>query len=140
MHDCACNVHDMPDGELLAAVNVLRAREREAAGALIAALAEVDRRGLYLSEGYSSLYLYCVNRLGFSEFEAYNRMLVARLIPAYPTVLDRLTDGRVTLTAITLVARHLTEDNQHELLDAVSHKTKREVMELLAERYPQPDV
>jgi len=36
--------------------------------------------------------------------------------------------------------RHLTRENHQELLAAASGKKKREVEELLARRYPQPDV
>lgn len=44
------------DHELLARVKQLASREREVTTALIAHLAELDERRLYLAEGYSSLF------------------------------------------------------------------------------------
>jgi len=49
--------------ELLARVKDLVAHEREATAVLIAHLAELDRRRLYLGEGYSSLFTYCTQAL-----------------------------------------------------------------------------
>lgn len=39
-----------------------------------------------------------------------------------------------------LLARHLTPENHEELLAAASGKGKQAVEELLARRFPQPDV
>jgi hypothetical protein len=43
------------------------------------------------------------------------------------------------LSAIVLLAPHLTQANHDELLSAARHRSKREVERLLAERFPQPD-
>lgn len=128
----------LADLELLATVRRLRAAERETTADLVAALAELERRGLHLAEGFPSMYVYCTQRLGFSEHEAYARIHAARVAGSYPVVLPMLSDGRLTLTAITLVSQHLTEDNHMQLLEAAAHKSKRELLELLAALYPQP--
>ena len=49
-------------------------------------------------------------------------------------------DGAVTLTAVRLLAPHLTTENGESLLEAARHKSKREVLHLVACRAPQPDV
>jgi hypothetical protein len=51
-----------------------------------------------------------------------------------------LEDGRVHLSAIGVLAPHLTEANCDELLARATHKSKREVKELVAEIAPKPDV
>jgi 5-methylcytosine-specific restriction endonuclease McrA len=48
--------------------------------------------------------------------------------------------GDVTLTSVTLIAAHLTEENHQALLDAVRHKSKRDIERLVASVDPQPDV
>ncbi len=58
----------------------------------------------------------------------------------YPVILDRLADGVLHLTAVGLLAPHLTIANHGELLDAARHKSKREVEHLVARVRPQPDV
>jgi hypothetical protein len=53
------HVAHLSNEELLAEVTSLAARERGATAALVASLAELDDRRLYLGEGYSSLFTYC---------------------------------------------------------------------------------
>ena len=64
----------LTDTQLLARVTILAAHERQATAALIAALAELDARRLYLAEGYPSLFAYCTQALRLSEDAAYNRI------------------------------------------------------------------
>src|SRR5262245_18874717 len=94
------------------------ANEREATARLIALLAEMDGRGLYLQQGYSSLFVYCTRCLHLSEHAAYGRIEAARASRKFPLVLDRLADGSITLTTNCLLSNHLTSDNHRHLLDA----------------------
>src|SRR5919197_4947800 len=96
---------------LLAEIIRLAANERLATGRLIAALAEVDARKLYLGEGCSSLFVYCTRVLHLSEHAAYSRIEAARAARRYPLVLELLISGDVTLTNVTLLAPHLTDAN-----------------------------
>lgn len=114
--------------------------ERHATADLVALLAEVDRRRLYLGLGYSSLFAYCTQALHLSEPAAYTRITAARAAARWPAILTRLAAGDVTLTAVTLLATHLTEDNHEALLDVVRHKSKRDIERLVAYLDPQPDV
>ena len=58
----------------------------------------------------------------------------------YPAVLGLLASGRVNLTTVRLLAPHLTRKNHEELFAAACGKRKRQVRELLARRFPKPDV
>jgi 5-methylcytosine-specific restriction endonuclease McrA len=107
---------------------------------LIAALVEMDTRRLYLGQGCSSLFTYCTQVLHLSEQAAYGRIEAARVVRKFPVVLDLLAAGSVHLTAIGLLAPHLTEDNHEKVLAAAQHKSKREVEELVASLRPQPPV
>lgn len=55
-------------------------------------------------------------------------------------VLDQLARGEIHLTGLVLLRDHLTESNHVELLAAARHKSKREIQELIAARFPRPDV
>ena len=101
---------------------------------------EVDARTLYAGQGYSSLFTYCVQRLHLSEHAAYMRIEAARSARRFPLILEKLFDGSVHLTAVSLLGPHLTIANHAEVLDAARHKTKREVEGLVARLRPQPDV
>ena len=126
--------------ELMEQVKTLAARERQATTQLIASLAELDARGLYLGEGFSSLFTYCTQCLHLSEHAAYSRIAAARAARKLPAVLERLADGSITLTTIVLVAPHLTSENHQEVLDAAKHRSRREVERQVAALRPLPPV
>ncbi len=118
----------------------LAGEERKATAQLIAALAELDARRLYLGEGCSSLFTYCTSVLHLSEHAAYSRIEAARVGRRFPAVVDLLISGDVTLTNVGLLAKVLTEENHREVLSRATHKSKRQVEELVAELRPRPDV
>jgi hypothetical protein len=51
-----------------------------------------------------------------------------------------LADGRLHLTGISLLHPHLTESNRKTLLERATHKSKRQILELIAELAPKPEV
>jgi hypothetical protein len=131
---------DLSDRDLLVEVKRLAGAERRATAALIASLAEIDARRLYLGEGCTSLFAYCTRILHLSEDAAYGRIEVARAARKFPVILDLLADGAATLTAVSRVARHITTENHTQVLESIRHKSKRDVLELVASLHPQPDV
>jgi len=114
--------------------------EREATAALIVHLAEFDRRRLFEGAGYSSLFRYCLAVLRLSEDAVYNRIKAARAARRYPVIIERLESGALSLTTVRLLAPQLTCENHQELLAAASGMGKQAVLELLARRFPEPDV
>jgi hypothetical protein len=130
----------LSDTELVATVKRLAAKERHATAQLVAHLAEVDARRLYLGEGCSSLFTYCTQVLHLSEHAAYGRIEAARAARKFPAILEAVAGGALHLTAVGLIAPHLTAENVHGVIAAVTHKTKREVEELVAAWRPQPPV
>src|SRR6186997_1368495 len=129
----------LSDGALIAEVTRCAHEERRATARLLAHLAELDARRLYLGTGHASLFAYCHHALGLSEDAAYNRVQAARACRLFPEVLERLADGALTVTTVRLLARHLTSENHGELIEAAARRSKREVEELIARRFPQPD-
>jgi hypothetical protein len=130
----------LSDAELVAEVKRLVRCERDTIVQLVVHLAEMDHRTIHLAAGFPSLYTYCVGELQLSEYEAYSRIEVARAGKAFPRIFGMLGEGALSLTTAQLLARRLTAENQDELLSAAAGRTKREVQELLARRFPQPDV
>ena len=76
--------------------------------------------------------------LHLSEGSAYNRIETARAARRYPKVLDALERGDLTLTAVRLLAPHLTPANHGEVLAAARHRTKQGIQELIASVNPRP--
>jgi hypothetical protein len=81
-----------------------------------------------------------VRRLGLSEDEACRRIDVARLARRYPALFPRLATGEISLTVAAVLKPHIAEDNQHEVLAAVTGKTVQQAREALAVLFPRPDV
>jgi hypothetical protein len=135
--------HDLKsitDDELLRRLVELVGQSRRVEADLVAHIGEVDERRLYAREAAPSLFAYCTEVLHLSEAEAYLRIAAARASREHPVVLTMLGDGRLHLSAIAKLAPHLTPDNRETLLELATHKSKRQVEELVAELAPRPDV
>jgi len=130
----------LSDDELVARLKGLAARERRATALLVAHLAELDTRDVYLRAGYSSLFTYCRDVLALSEHEAYNRIEAARTARRFPVVLDLLAAGEVNLTTVRLLGPHLTAENHVGVLESARGKRKAEVEQIVARLSPRGDV
>jgi hypothetical protein len=75
-----------------------------------------------------------------NENEAFHRITAARLAGRFPAIFGLIERRAVHLTAVCLLRDYLTPENHRELLEAASGKTKLEVQEMLARRFPRPDV
>lgn len=112
---------------------------RRATAELVAHLGEVEERRLHLEAACSSMFDYCVRRLGLSEDEACRRIEVARLARRFPALFPRLASGELSLTVAAMLKPHLSRDNETRLLAAVQGKTAAQSREALAALFPRPD-
>jgi hypothetical protein len=130
----------IPDDELLRRLAELLRQSRHTEADLVAHVGEVDARRLYAREASPSMFAYCTEVLHLSGAEAYLRIAAARASREHPVLLEMLADGRLHLTAIAMLAPRLTAGNRDTLLARATHKSKREIEELLAALAPRPDV
>ncbi len=128
------------DNELLRGLHSIRAAERGAIAQVVAHLAEVEERRLHLRAGSPSMFDYCLRRLGMSESEAFRRVTAARLAQRYPIILEMLAEGDIHLCALGTLRDYLSKENHRELLNEASRKTRKQVEELVAKRFPRADV
>ena len=136
----AYSLAHISDHTLLRDLASLVARDRENTAELLAHLAEVDARQLYLPAGYPSMFLYCLGELHLCEQAAFKRILAARTARKFPAIYKALAQGRLHLSAVVLLAPRLTEDTVDELIAAAIHKTKAEIEQLIANRFPRRDL
>ena len=113
----------LDDDSLLDAAKRLATEERRATAALLRALMEIDSRRLYLGQGCASMFAYCTQVLHLAEGAAYNRIEAARAARNYPVILDLLEESAITLTAVRLLAPHLTTENAAGKRDSWSSTT-----------------
>src|SRR5450432_289644 len=126
--------------ELLAVLSVLVQRENDVMSDLLAHLAELEERRLYLDLGFTSLFAYCTEALGFCKSSAGRRIAVARVCKRYPEAFARVARGELQLSVLSLLGPHLNPENAAELFEACTRKSCEQVELLLAARFPRPDV
>jgi 5-methylcytosine-specific restriction endonuclease McrA len=132
-------LQSIPDDQLLHRLAELTGQSRRVEADIVAHIAEVEERRLYARDAFPSMFAYCMDVLHLSEAEAYLRIWAARASLQHPMLLTMLADGRLHLTAITMLAPHLTPENRDGLLERATHKSKRQIEELIAEIAPRPD-
>jgi hypothetical protein len=123
--------------ELGRSAEELAVREKQNVARLIAHIAEIGERGYHLEMGYKSLFDFSVRRLNLSEGSVYRRTQVAGVCKRFPEILEALSEGRLHLTAASLIAPHLTRDNVEDLIGTVQGKTRREIEQFLVTLAPK---
>lgn len=131
-------VHALTDGQLLTSTERLLAKDHALTAELLLHLGEIDARRLYLERAYPSMFAFCVGELGMSEDASYARITVARAAQRVPGVLAFLSEGRVHLTGLRLLAPHLTTENWAAILEEAAGKSKQGIEELVARLAPKP--
>ena len=130
----------LSDAVLLGDLAALVAQDRATTATLLAHIAEVDARRLYLPAGYPSMHAYCVDELRLSEDAAYKRIQAAQAARQFPALFAALAEGSLHLSAVCLLAPHLTAENAGELIEASTRRRKSEIEEVLAHRFPPPEL
>ena len=132
-------LHAVPDDELLRRLAELASQSRRVEADLVAHIGEADERRLYARQAFPSMFAYCTRALYLSEAEAYRRVTVARAARRHPELLAALRDGRVHLSGLSLLSPLVTAENCASLVERATHRSKREVEELVAELVPRPN-
>src|SRR6185369_12753219 len=128
------------NAELVAGLSLLVQQSNALTAQVLAHLVELDERLLHLKLGFSSLFAYCVEGLRMSEGTAGRRVTAARVCRRFPDAFERVARGELHLCALCALAPHLNEQNAAEWFEACKGKTRRQIEELLAARFPRPDV
>src|SRR6478752_7373069 len=130
----------LADDELLAGLSRVVGRRNQITAEFLAYLAELDERGIFLDLGFASLFEYCVEKLGLCESTAGRHIAAARVCRNHPEAFAMVASGALHASTLSLVRKHLTSENAAELFELCKQKSARKVEELLAARFPRPDV
>jgi hypothetical protein len=125
------------DEQLLSECKKQVLEEKSATAKVLEYLIEIDKRKLWIKEGYASMYDFCIRYLGYSEGEANRRIQAARLSHRVEAVKTLLEKGEISLTNLTLLSPVLTLDNAKELLPKVIGQPSRKVEAILQEHFPE---
>ena len=131
---------ELGNSELLAGLSELIRQSNTLSAGVLAHLVELELRSLHLELGFPSLFAYCVEALGMSEGSAGRRVAAARVCRRFPEAFERIARGELHLCALCALAPLLNDANAAELFEACTGKTRRQIEQLLAARFPRPDV
>lgn len=115
-------------------------KDRASTAELLMYLGEMEARKRYIPAGYPSMFRFCVEHGRMSEDVAYKRIRTARMARRFPEIYDRIADGRLTISALVLLAPEMTEHTAARLLSDAEYKTNEQVKRLIAAVAPKPDV
>lgn len=135
--------------ELLQKAQATTKHERTIQAEVIRILAEVERRRLYASLGYRSLFEFCIKELRYSESAAWRRVGAMRLLKDLPGTEEKLISGELNLKTLTSVQTFIKNEEQHQnkpftveqkkqILQSVENKSGRETEAILASLSPVP--
>ncbi len=125
------------DDDLLVECKAAVQSEKRATARVLEYLAEIDTRRLWLKEGYSSLYDFCIRFLNYSEGETHRRIQASRLSERVREVRPLLEGGSLSLTVMSLLAPVLTQENAEDLLPKVINQSSREVEKIIGGHFPE---
>ncbi len=129
----------LSDEELVSHVASLCLEGRRLVARLIVFLIEIEDRSLDKKSACSSMWAFCTERLNMSEGETSRRLNAANLVRRFPSVLGRLERGEVHLSALRRVGPYLNDENLDVVLDEAKGKTRSQLNEMIARRFPRPN-
>ena len=130
----------LTDGALLQSVRDELAHRGHATAKILAQLAEIDSRKLYLPLACDSMHAFCVRELKLRPQQAFKWMQVARAARRLPLLLDAIADGRLTRSSVVVLAAHLTEENVEQVLSEAAWKSESELERLVAARSARAEI
>ncbi len=126
------NLSILTDKELSLALENLIGDERQVTLKVLYHLIEIEQRGCFRDEGYSSLFDYCTRKLKYSEGCAYKRITASRCLRDNPELGGLFSEGKINLCTLTTASRALREETT--TVEQIVSKTRREVELLVAKR------
>lgn len=143
------NLQDLTDAEIISRTERLAADERRITIEILHHLAEIQRRRLFASRGWSSLFEYCTGELGYSSSAAQRRIASMRLMGAIPEVEEKIQDGSLNLSNLASAQTFFRNEEKHhaplsdtekrEILHELEGKSTREAERTLASLSTSPE-
>jgi hypothetical protein len=127
------NLNTIPDVTLIANTESLIRQEREILTNVLHHLREIERRRLFSSLGYKSLFDFTVKRLGYPEDQAYRRISAMKLLKELPEIEEKINQGQISLTHIGL-AHSLFKHEKKVLQKEMSYEQKLSIFDQIANK------
>ena len=131
-------LHKLSNESLNQKIISLSSQERALLREVLEHIAEADRRRLYLTLGYSSLFSYLTEACSYSAGAAQRRIDAARLLNELPEVADKIESGDLNLAQIVILQKgarekkNVTRDTKLKLVKSLQNKNTAESQKLVA--------
>ena len=129
----------LSDSDLLLKLAEVLKQSRRVESVLVAHIAEVDARRLFVSQASPSMHKYCTDVLHLSGAEAFLRITAARASRRHPALLKMLDDGRLHLSGLAMLAP-ISQTATAKISWLEQPTRPRARSKLVAEIAPKPDV
>src|SRR5690242_981922 len=103
---------------------------------VLAYIAEMDARHLYLQQGFESMKALCISRLGITEDSAKKHIQIARVGRQLPVLFEAIATGKLTPYSARLLAPRVNRDNVDLLIAECAGQTGEQVAIVLAKHFP----
>jgi Txe/YoeB family toxin of Txe-Axe toxin-antitoxin module len=133
------NLKYLTDKQLLKDTKQLSQDDRKLTSRILHHIKEIDSRKLYTELGYSSLFRYVVQELGYSEGSAGRRVSAARLLQEIPEIEKKIESGDLTLSNISKASDKFKEfavtdkTLKKEILNTIENTSTRDCEKTLSE-------
>ena len=144
------SIRKLDDDTLIQNTRELVTEERKLTTLILHHLRELDRRRLYSKLGYSSLFAYCVQGLGYAESSAQRRIEAMRMIRELPEIEKKIQDGSLSLSVVAKAqtffkqeaksAHPFSTDEKKEILQTLEGLSFRQAERELLTHSTQPAV
>ncbi len=131
MNALKTSLHDLSDQDLIENLKILISDEREILTAILHHLKEVESRHLYLAKGFSSLFAYLTEGLGYSESAAYRRIQAMRLMKSIPEIEEKLETGALSLSVASQLQTYLHQEDKKRKVEKKAPVTQSEKQTLI---------
>lgn len=122
---CRQDLRKLSDERLTSELKMMVKKERQLLSTIILHIAEIDRRRLFLTLAYPSLFDYLLKHIGYSAGSAQRRIDAARLLNQVPEVATRLNTGALNLAQISYMQksiRQIQSSNSQKISSDVKKK------------------
>jgi hypothetical protein len=99
----------MNNQTLLTEIKTLVASERRIGTKILECLREIEKRKAYAELKYDGLFPFCIKELGFTEFQAYQRIQAMRALKSLPELKSMIESGTLSVSAVAKVQVHLNQ-------------------------------
>lgn len=100
------------DLELISEFKDLVTKERQLQTKILHYLRIIENRKIHLALGFSSLFVFLTEEIGYSEATAYRKIQAMRLIQDMPEVEEKLEKGKLSLSVASQFQGFLNKENQ----------------------------